>query len=510
MLESVPNFSEGRCRATIERILEPAYAVPGARVLDWSSDADHHRTVVTLVGEPGAVLQAVKAMTARAVDLIDLRRHRGSHPRIGAMDVIPLVPLGEMPMQEAVELAHSLAAELAETHGIPVYLYGEAATRPERRDLSRVREGQFEGLSEAIRQPERRPDCGPARLHPTAGAVAVGARGPLIAYNVNLATADLAVAKRIARQVRESSGGLPAVKAIGLALTDRGQTQVSMNLTDFRRTSLGTAFQAVAEAAAAMGVSVVESEIVGLVPAEALLEEAARCLRLRSFESRQVLELRLLEEDAGAGSHAGGHPQQGRVCELDKPIFGQMNLTAFVEQVASASPAPGGGTVSAVAGALAGALVAMVARLSLAREVGVPRDELERLVAEAEAGWHRLLELSSRDTEAYLSVLEAYRLPKGSEEERARRRSAIEAALRQAAEIPLEVAGIARELLAAAQLLGQAGYPPAATDAQVAALLARAAIAGALANVRVNLESMRDAEIKAVLHSRLAELEAGQ
>ncbi len=301
LLESVPNFSEGRRPEVVRDIVEAATATPGVRTLDWSSDPDHHRSVVTLVGEPEAVLVAVKAMTARAIHHIDLRAHQGSHPRMGAMDVIPLIPLTGLTMADAVAAARRLAADLAAAHDLPVYLYGEAAARPANRDLSRVREGQFEGLSSAIARPERAPDYGPARIHRTAGATAVGARGPLIAFNVNLDCADVGVARRIAREIRESSGGLPAVKAIGLSLADRGQTQVSMNLTDFRRTSIGEAYRAVTRAAEAQGASVVESEVVGLVPAEALLGEAARSLRLSGFCLEQVLELRLLDDDGNAG-----------------------------------------------------------------------------------------------------------------------------------------------------------------------------------------------------------------
>lgn len=296
LLESVPNFSEGRRPDVVRDIVAAATASSGVRVLDWSSDPDHNRSVVTLVGEPEAVLEAVKAMTSRALRQIDLRVHQGSHPRIGAMDVIPLIPLTGLTMADAAAAARRLAAELAAEYDLPVYLYGEAATRPANRDLSRVREGQFEGLAAVIGKPERTPDYGPSLVHPTAGATAVGARGPLIAFNVNLDTADLGIARKIAREIRESGGGLPAVKAIGLSLAERGQTQVSMNLTDFRRTSIGEAYRAVADAAKTCGASVVESEIVGLVPAEALLEEAARSLRLSGFRPDQVLELRLLDE----------------------------------------------------------------------------------------------------------------------------------------------------------------------------------------------------------------------
>lgn len=291
LVECVPNFSEGRDRDTIAALENAARAVAGVRLLDTHSDVDHHRTVLTLVGPPVAVAAAAFETARVAVARIDLRAHRGVHPRIGAVDVIPFVPLAGTSMATCVALAESLGARLGAELDIPVYLYGVAARRPDRQVLAAIRRGQYEELSASVGvDPLRAPDFGPARLG-AAGAVAVGARGPLIAFNVVLGTADLAVARAIAREVRASSGGLPGVQALGVPLSRPGLVQVTMNLTDPRRTDLFTAFTAVRAAAERRGVAVVESELVGLVPAEAALSAAAHALAIPGLAARQVLEL---------------------------------------------------------------------------------------------------------------------------------------------------------------------------------------------------------------------------
>jgi len=269
---------------------------PGVGLLDHSADADHNRSVFTFAGAPAAVTEALLALARVAVRTIDLRRHKGIHPRIGALDVVPFVPLRGITMAECIDLAKTAGTLLWEELQVPVYLYGEAAQRPERRALENVRRGQFEGLHSALPlDQERRPDIGGPGLHATAGATAVGARTFLIAFNVNLATSDLAVAKKVARRVREATGGLQAVKALGLPLAGRGLTQVSMNLTDFERTSPRMVFEAVRAEAAALGVSVVESELIGLIPAKALGPSDAADLLIRSFDERMILENRLRE-----------------------------------------------------------------------------------------------------------------------------------------------------------------------------------------------------------------------
>lgn len=294
LVECVPNFSEGRDRATIDALVCALEGVPQVAVLHRTSDADHNRSVITFAGSADAVLEAAVRVTAEAVARIDLTRHAGVHPRIGAIDVLPFVPLGETPMAACVDLAHRAGERIQAELGLPVYFYEAAALRPDRMRLEQVRRGQFEGLREEVLiDEERQPDLGGPALHPTAGAVIIGARKFLIAFNINLQSADLAIAKNIARQIRESSGGFPAVKALGLALPSRSLVQVSMNLTDFDQTSLFTVFEAVTRLAAERGVTVAESELIGLIPRRALEQAAASFLKLTDFSSDRVIEKRL-------------------------------------------------------------------------------------------------------------------------------------------------------------------------------------------------------------------------
>ncbi len=288
IVECVPNISEGRRARVVREIVRAAEGVAGVRVLDWSSDADHNRSVITFAGAPRAVARAALALADAAIARIDMRKHQGAHPRLGAVDVIPFVPISEVTMADCVALARSVAKTLAKRHDLPVYLYAKAATRPERVRLPDVRKPQYEGLA-ALIEGEWRPDFGPARVHPKAGATVVGARPPLIAFNMNLASRDLALAKAIAGEVRESSGGLPAVQAMGVQLSD-GRAQVSMNLLDYTVTPLSTLWQAVESRANARGASVDEGELVGLVPLDAALEVAGGRLRLAGFDRKHVIE----------------------------------------------------------------------------------------------------------------------------------------------------------------------------------------------------------------------------
>jgi glutamate formiminotransferase len=295
IVECVPNFSEGRNLEKIEKIIQPFRGRSGVKLLDFQKDEDHNRLVVTAVGEPGPLKAAVLDAMAAAVAAIDLRRHKGQHPRMGAVDVVPFIPVKNVTMAEAIELSRQAAAEAAERFGLPVFLYEESASDPGRRNLADIRRGQFEGMAEKLRQPEWKPDFGPAEIHPSAGATAMGARMPLVAYNVNLGTSDLAVAEAIAKKVRHLGGGLRFCKAIGIELTDRGIVQVSMNMTDFTRTALYRAFELVRIEARRWGVAVVGSEIVGLVPMAALIDTAAFYLQLEDFNMEQVLESRIYD-----------------------------------------------------------------------------------------------------------------------------------------------------------------------------------------------------------------------
>lgn len=296
LVECVPNISEGRDHAKIERVVEAVRQTPGAILLDVDPDADHHRTVITFVGEPAAVEAATLRLVERAVELIDLTKHQGEHPRMGAVDVIPFVPLKNVTVSECVELARRVGQAIWEKFRVPVYFYEEAATRPERRDLANIRKGQFENYPKKIQEPDWAPDVGERIVHPTAGVSAVGVRPPLIAFNVNLGTNNLEIAKKIAKAVRGSDGGLRYVKALGLTLEGRGLTQISMNLTNFEKTPIYQAYELVKREAQRWGVSVVGSEIVGLVPQAALLQAAEYFLQLEDFQANQVLENRLAEK----------------------------------------------------------------------------------------------------------------------------------------------------------------------------------------------------------------------
>jgi glutamate formiminotransferase len=298
IIECVPNISEGRDAKKIEQMASAVKESPGAFLLDVDSDPDHHRSVITFVGDAPSVEKAILALTERAIELIDLRHHRGEHPRMGAVDVIPFVPIQNAAMGECIELAKRVGAQIWERFRVPVYLYEEAATRAERQDLAHIRKGEFERFSQKILEPDWAPDFGERKIHPTAGVVAVGARMPLIAFNVNLGTSNLEITKKIARAVRHSDGGLRYVKALGFALEERGIVQVSMNMTHYQKTPLFRVYEMIKREAQRYGVPVVGSEIVGLVPQEALNQVADFYLQLESFEPDQILENRLAQVQA--------------------------------------------------------------------------------------------------------------------------------------------------------------------------------------------------------------------
>ncbi|MGE5584861.1 MAG: glutamate formimidoyltransferase [Bacillota bacterium] len=295
IVECVPNFSEGRRPEVVREIVAAVESVSGVQLLDCSSDPNHNRSVLTFIGEPAPVKEAAFRAIAKAAELINMEEHRGEHPRIGATDVVPFVPVLGVTMADCVALARELGAEVAEKLRIPVYLYEEAATRPDRRNLADIRRGEYEGLKKEIHLPERHPDFGDPVMHPTAGATVIGAREFLVAYNINLGTPDVSIAKKIARVVRASSGGLMYVKALGIKLEDRNLAQVSMNLTNFRKTPMHVVFNLVKSEAERYGVPIVGSEIVGLVPLDALLAAAEHYLRIENFSHKQVLETRVME-----------------------------------------------------------------------------------------------------------------------------------------------------------------------------------------------------------------------
>ncbi len=296
IVESVPNFSEGRDETVIQKILKPFQKTEGVKLLDSSSDRDHNRLVVTLIGEPEAVKNSVLEASFIAIDNIDMNQHQGEHPRMGAVDVVPFTPVRNMEMEEAVELSEDFAEKLAESRDIPVFLYEESARSPERKNLAKIRKGEYEGLEEKLQQPEWKPDYGPARPHKTAGGTVTGARMPLVAFNINLDTSDKSVADRIARNIRHSGGGLRYCKAIGIDLAERGITQVSMNMTNFKETSLYQVMEMVKFEAERYGVKIIGSELIGLLPVQALIESAEYYLKLEDFKPEQIIENRLLED----------------------------------------------------------------------------------------------------------------------------------------------------------------------------------------------------------------------
>ena len=295
IIECVPNFSEGRDLKKIDEIVAPFRARQGVKLLDYSNDEDHNRLVVTVVGEPEPLREAVLEAIGVAVRLIDLNTHKGQHPRMGAVDVVPFIPIKNVTMEEAVALSKEVAAEVAKRYNLPVFLYEKSASAPYRENLAAIRKGEFEGMGEKIKQPEWQPDFGPAEKHPTAGTVAIGARMPLVAYNVNLSTPNLEIAHDIAKKIRFIGGGLRYCKAMGVELKDRGITQVSINITDYTHTALYRAFEMVRIEARRYGVSIVGSEIIGLVPMEALIDTASYYLGLENFSMQQVLEARIME-----------------------------------------------------------------------------------------------------------------------------------------------------------------------------------------------------------------------
>jgi glutamate formiminotransferase / formiminotetrahydrofolate cyclodeaminase len=470
LVECVPNFSEGRRPEVVAAIRDAIAAVEGASVLDVSSDASHNRSVITFVATVDSAVDAAFAGIRAASERIDLCKHTGEHPRIGATDVVPFIPLEGSTMEDCIALARALGERVGRELKIPVYLYERAATTPARENLADVRRGEFEGLREELgKNPARDPDFGPAKIHPTCGAIAIGARPFLVAYNVYLGPAtNLQIAKNIAKAVRGSSGGFRYVKGLGLEVD--GQAQVSMNLVDTEKTPLHNVFDFVKVRAEAEGAPVTWSEIVGLAPEKVLFDAAVSHLQLKQFTPAQVLEKKVRELMSGGES-----------------------LSGFVASVASSNPVPGGGSVAAHAGALAAALAQMVAGLTIGKKKYAAVDaEMKEAALKAVSLGNTLASLVKRDSEAYSLVSEAHKLPKEPADAAARRSEAVTSALLKAAEVPLETARAAVQVAEIAALVAEKGNTNAVTDAGVAALLAEAACKGADYNVRINVAALED------------------
>ena len=470
IVECVPNVSEGRRPEVIQDLIQTIVAVPGAILLDGESDADHHRSVLTFAGEPAPVMEAAFRLVRRAAELIDLNHHRGEHPRMGATDVVPFVPVEGVTLDDCAEMARSTGRRIGEELGIPVYLYEAAATRSSRVSLADVRRGEFEGLRDLIgRDDSRAPDFGPARIHPTAGATAVGARRVLVAFNANLDTADVRVAKAVAAAIREQSGGLKNVRALGFSIENGRRAQVSMNLVNVEATPIHRVLALIRDEAARHGARISGCEVVGLVPEAALLESAEHALQLESFRRDQVLELRLKAP----------------------PLTGAVTLGDFFDRVAAPTPTPGGGTVAATTGALASCLATMVANLTIGRKKYADAEEAMReLKRAAEQLRGELMALARRDSDAFDDVLRARRMPQSTDAERQDRDRAMAAAELEACRVPLATARACTRVVALAEAAARQGNVNAASDAGVAGLLARAAGEGALLNVQINLKSL--------------------
>ena len=466
LVECVPNFSEGRDAAKMDAIVQAILTAPDVVLLDRESDADHNRSVLTFVGPPAAVADAAVRAVEKAVELIDLTKHQGAHPRIGAADVVPFIPIEGVTLEECVRLAERVANEIWNRLRVPVYLYESAARRPDRVNLENIRRGQFEALiKEMGTVAERAPDVGDAVCHPTAGATVVGARKFLIAYNVNLGTPDVAIAKKIAKTIRFSTGGFRFVKSMGVMLGARNLAQVSINLTDFEQTPMHLVFETVRREAERWGVPVVGSEIVGLIPKKSIEMSADYFLRFENFRPELVLENRVAE---AIGARSG--------------------LPEFLDALAAPTATPGGGSASAAAAAMAAALGAMVTRLS--KQDPDPFESDRRFFTEA----------VDRDAEAFQKVMAAYKRPKDQ------RAPYVEEALHGAAEVPLQVlerASAMQARLNALQIPAKFG-----SDLAVAKALTVAAKAGVLENVNINLDSIQDEAFKAAVQARLRALEA--
>ncbi len=469
LVECVPNFSEGRDPAKVDAIIE-AMKIPGVYLLDREMDSDHNRCVITLVGEREAIQEAVIRGVGKAAELLDLTKHQGAHPRMGAADVVPFIPIEGVTIEDCVAMARHVGAEIVKRFQIPVYLYEAAATAPERQNLENIRRGQFEGIRAEIgTNPARKPDFGEPRVHPTAGATVVGARKSLIAYNVFLNTPDVDIAKKIAKAVRFSTGGLRFVKGAGFLV--RGLAQVSMNLTDFEQTPIHRVFEFVKREAARYGAIPVSSEIVGLIPKKALEQAAEWFLQVENFDSSLILENRLAAIMSGkiavGGLRAGVEP--------------------FIEQLAAPTATPGGGSAAAAAGAMAAGLASMVASMSRGKKAYVPYEsQLSEAIARLGHLREELKDAIDADAESYNVVMKAYKSAKESPDGGA----AISAALKQATSVPLGAAEKVVEVAKIANNLKPITNPNMKSDLATAIALAKAALEGALANVEINLDAL--------------------
>jgi glutamate formiminotransferase/formiminotetrahydrofolate cyclodeaminase len=535
LVECVPNFSEGRDKSVIDAIAAAISGTNGVRLLDVDAGADTNRTVYTFVGAPEAVSEAAFRAATAASTLIDMSKHQGAHPRMGALDVCPIVPVSGVTMEECVEVARALGRSLAEALALPVYFYEHAATRPERRNLADIRAGEYEALSKKLTDPAWKPDAGPAKFNARLGATVVGAREFLIAYNVNVNTREQKLANEVALNIREAGrlkrdakgevvkdaqgkdmrvpGRLKAVKAIGWTIEQYRQAQVSVNLLSFRTTPLHVVYETTREEAAKLGLVVTGSELVGLTPLEPLVEAGRYYLRQQGrstgLPERELVELAV--QSLGLSQLSPFDPDK-RIIEYAVRVPGplvSMTVERFVDEVSGNSPAPGGGSVAALAGSLGAALAAMVANLTVGKKGYETAWESSSALAErAQAIKAQLIAAVDEDTRAFDDVLAAMRLPKATDTEKAARSDAIAAAYETATSVPLATARLCLAALELAEQAAASGNRNSASDAGVGALVAKAGLESALMNVRINLPSVREGAFKSATIAEIAELRA--
>ena len=539
IIECVPNFSEGRDMAVIQQITDQIKTVEGVRLLDVDPGAATNRTVVTIAGEPEQVIEAAFRAVKKAMEVIDMSKHSGAHPRFGATDVCPLVPIANITMEETVKYAHLLGERIGKELGIPVYCYEEAARIPERRNLAYCRSGEYEGLSQKLSDPAWRPDFGPAQFLPKTGAVAVGARDFLVAYNVNLNTTSTRRANAVAFDIREKGrpmregnpvtgkivkdekgnpvnipGSLKACKAIGWFIEEYGIAQVSINLTNISITPVHVAFEEACKKAQERGMRVTGSEIVGLAPLKVFTDAGKYFLKKqnRSVGVSEAELIRIAVKSMGLDDLKPFNPEEKIIeyvlQEKTGRLLMDMTCSAFADETASESPAPGGGSIAAYMGALGVSLGTMVANLSSHKPGWDDRwEEFSDWAEKGQVLKDELIRLVDEDTNAFNRIMDTFGLPKGSEHEKAARTEAIQEATRYAIEIPFRVMKKSFETMEILKAMAETGNPNSVSDAGVGALAARSAVMGAFLNVKINAAGLNDKAFVASVIAEGAEIE---
>lgn len=513
LIECVPNISEGRDAAKIKIVTDVVETVEGVKLLDVDPGKATNRTVITFVGEPEKVTEAAFRLIKKAAEVIDMTKHKGEHPRMGATDVCPLIPIAGITMEETAEYARKLGKRVGEELGIPVYLYEAAAASPERKNLATIRAGEYEGLAQKIVKPEWKPDFGKAEFNAKAGATVIGARNFLVAYNVNLNTTSTRRANAIAFDIREAGrkvknekgqevtqpGACKAVKAIGWFIEEYGIAQISINLTDISITSVHTVFEECCKSAERRGLRVTGSELVGLIPLQSLLDAGKYFLRKqqRSIGISEKEIIKIAVKSLGLDELRPFNPEEKiieyKMAEASGKKLVKMNLSDFADETASESPAPGGGSISAYVGALGISLGTMVANLSSHKKGWDERwEEFSNWAEKGQKLQDELIRLVDEDTAAFNRIMAAFGMPKNTEPEKAERKKAIQEATKYATEIPFKVMQLSCQSMETIKAMAADGNPNSVSDAGVGALCARTAVYGAFLNVKINAAGLED------------------